>query len=138
MVYDPFRPENPTSGLKKFDYQTETSRGSLFKVYDDDGTQRYMAFQLRYYQSDDGSDNYNDTDNVPSGAYIFKPNKTMQYSLPYVSVQSHDVQYSTFMQQMDIYYVDSVTKRSARVIMRAFARNSAIEVEVRLDPIPMT
>ena len=44
IVYDPFRPNNPTSGLKKFEYQTETSRGSLFKVFDDDGTQRYMAF----------------------------------------------------------------------------------------------
>ena len=86
VIYDPFRPDNPTSGYKKFEYQTETSRGSLFKVFDDDGTQRYMAFQLRYYKSDDGNDNYNDTDNVPSGAYIFKPAKNMQYSLPYVSV----------------------------------------------------
>jgi hypothetical protein len=38
VIYDPFRPDNPTSGLKKFEYQTETSRGSLFKVFDDDGT----------------------------------------------------------------------------------------------------
>lgn len=44
VIYDPFRPLNPTTGLTKFDYQTETARGSLFKVYDDDGTQRYMAF----------------------------------------------------------------------------------------------
>lgn len=62
----------------------------------------------------------------------------MQYSVPYVSVQSYDVQYSTFMQQMNIYYLDNVNKRSARVIMRAFAKNPAIEVEVRLDPIPAT
>jgi len=95
-----------------------------------------MAFQLRYYQADDGNDNYTDTDNVPSGAYIFKPAKNMQYSLPYVSVQSYDVQYSAFMQQMNIYYVDTVNKRSARVIIRAFARNPAIEFEVRLDAIP--
>ncbi len=38
IIYDPFRPDNPTSGVKKFEYQTETSRGSLFKVFDDDGT----------------------------------------------------------------------------------------------------
>ena len=137
VVYDPFTPVNPTSGLKKFEYQTETSRGSLFKVFDDDGTQRYMAFQVRYYVSDDGNDNYPNTDNVPSGAYIFKPAKGMQYSLPYVSVQSYDVQYGgPFMQQMNIYYTDSQSNRSARVIMRAFAKNPAIEVEVRLDPIP--
>lgn len=42
------------------------------------------------------------------------------------------------MQQMNIYFVDNVSKRSARVIMRAFAKNPAIEVEVRLDPIPAT
>jgi hypothetical protein len=122
--------------LNKFIYQTETARGSLFKVFDDDGTQRYMAFQLRYYQSDIGGDNYPETDNVPSGAYIFKPAKDKQYSLPYVSPSSYDIQYGTFMQQMNIYYNDPVTNRSARVIMRAFNKSSTIEVEVKLDPIP--
>ncbi len=39
---------------------------------------------------------------------------------------------------MNIYYVDNFNKRSARVIMRAFAKNPTIEVEVRLDPIPAT
>jgi hypothetical protein len=37
---------------------------------------------------------------------------------------------------MNIYCVDAETNRSARVIMRAFAKSPAIEVEVRLDPIP--
>ena len=82
---------NPTTGLNKFIYQTETARGSLFKVFDDDGTQRYMAFQLRYYQADIGGDDYPDTDNVPSGAYIFKPAKDKQYSLPYVSPSNYDI-----------------------------------------------
>ncbi len=44
---------------------------------------------------------------MPSGAYIFKPAKDIQYSLPYVSVQNYDVQYGPFMQQMNIYYVDT-------------------------------
>jgi hypothetical protein len=39
---------------------------------------------------------------------------------------------------MNIYFVDTQNNRSARVIMRAFAKNPAIEVEVRLDPIPAT
>ncbi len=40
------------------------------------------------------------------------------------------------MQQMNIYYKDASTNRSARVIMRAFAKSPLIEVEVKLDPIP--
>jgi len=37
---------------------------------------------------------------------------------------------------MNIYYNDPATNRSARVIMRAFAKNPTIEVEVMLNPIP--
>jgi hypothetical protein len=33
-----------------------------------------VAFDLRYYVSDEGHDGY-DCDNAPSGAYIFKPAK---------------------------------------------------------------
>ena len=35
-----------------------------------------------------------------------------------------------------MYYTDAETNRSARVIVRAFAKNPAIEVEVLLDPLP--
>jgi hypothetical protein len=85
VTYDPFKPE-PTGGIKKFEYLTENTRGSLFKVYGDDGSERYTSFQLRYYQSNTGGDNYPDTDNVASGAYIFKPAKDKQYSMPYTSL----------------------------------------------------
>ena len=78
IQWDPFAPVSPPS-MNRFTYLTENTRGSLFNVTSpDDGISRYMAFQLRYYQSDEGGDNYNDTDNVPSGAYIFKPAKDMQ------------------------------------------------------------
>ena len=34
----------------------------------------YMStFNLEYYKADQGGDTYEDTDNVPSGAYVFKP-----------------------------------------------------------------
>jgi hypothetical protein len=39
------------------------------------------------------------------------------------------------MQQTTLYYFDSETNRSARVLIRAFAKNPAIEFEVLLDPI---
>jgi hypothetical protein len=43
VSYDPFRPE-PSTGIKKFEYLTENTRGSLLKVYGDDGSERYMSF----------------------------------------------------------------------------------------------
>jgi hypothetical protein len=85
VSYDPFRP-NPSGTIKKFEYLTENTRGSLFKVYGDDGAERYMSFQLRYYEANAGGDNYTGSDNVPSGAYIFKPAKDKQYSMPYTSL----------------------------------------------------
>lgn len=40
------------------------------------------------------------------------------------------------MQQANMYFDDEATNRSARVILRAFANNPTIDVEVRLYPIP--
>lgn len=37
------------------------------------GTTTELSFSLKYYVPSDGSDGYRDTDNVASGAYIFKP-----------------------------------------------------------------
>lgn len=34
-----------------------------------------MGFDVRYYNADQGGDDYYHSDNVPSGAYIFKPAK---------------------------------------------------------------
>ncbi len=129
---------NPASGFQKFDYQVETQRGSLFKIFNDDGVKyQYVTLQMRYYESDNGGDGYPGSDNVPSGAYIFKPAKGKQNSLPYVNLVAHETLYGgDFMQQINMYYQDSETNRSARVIMRAFANNPTIEVEVRLYPIP--
>lgn len=90
IVYDPFAPASPPA-MNKFLYLTENARGSLFQINSpEDGTSRYVTFQIRYYQADEGGDNYTDTDNVPSGAYIFKPAKDMQFSLPYVNVTSSE------------------------------------------------
>lgn len=96
VYYDPMRPD-PTPGFKMFEYLTENTRGSLFKVYDG-AIERYMAFQLRYYQADEGGDNYPNTDNVASGAYIFKPAKGKQYSMPYSSLVWAESASSQWMQ----------------------------------------
>jgi hypothetical protein len=92
---------------------------------------------MRYYESNAGHDGYPGSDNVPSGAYIFKPAKDKQNSLPYVNLVAHDTSYGgAFMQQTNMYFNDPETNRSARIIMRAFAKNPAIDVEVRLYPSP--
>ena len=99
IKYDPFvTPSTPS--MNRFQYLTENpNKGSLFNVTNpDDGTSHYVAFQIRYYESDIGDDNYTDTDNVPSGAYIFKPKKDMQFSLPYVNVTKSESFNSLFMQ----------------------------------------
>lgn len=138
VMYDPNAPINPGQ-MTRFSYQTENTRGSLFAVNcPEDGVERYFAFQIRYYQSDEGGDDYPDTDNVPSGAYIFKPAKNAQYSLPYVNVTTQNIEEwnSAFVQQTTLYYSDPATNRSARAIIRAFDKNPNIEVELLLDPLP--
>ena len=95
-----------------------------------------MALQLRYYQSDEGGDNYPDTDNVPSGAYIFKPAKDIQYSMPFINVSGHENCNSPFVQQTTLYYTDSISNRTARVIVRAFAKSQTVEFEVYIGPLP--
>lgn len=60
----------------------------------------------------------------------------MQFSLPYVNVTKTESFNSSFMQQITLYYSDPETNRSARAIIRAFAKNPAIEFEVLLAPLP--
>lgn len=97
VSYDPFAPVSAPA-MNKFKYETENSRGSLFSINSqEDNSSRYMALQLRYYRSDEGGDNYANTDNVPSGAYIFKPAKDQQYSLPFVNVTSHSSLNASFV-----------------------------------------
>ena len=70
-------------------------------MFGEDGVSyRYVTLQLRYYEADTGNDSYPDTDNVPSGAYIFKPAKDKQHSLPYVNLVLQQTLYGgAFMQQ---------------------------------------
>jgi hypothetical protein len=57
--------------------------------------------------SDEGGDNYTDTDNVPSGAYIFKPSKDNPSSVPYFTGPSSMSTFSNeFMQETAFYFDD--------------------------------
>lgn len=50
--------------------------GQKFKIHKkESGLSFFVGFDLRYYLSDQGGDNYTFSDNTPSGAYIFKPEK---------------------------------------------------------------
>jgi hypothetical protein len=60
------------------------SYGSKFKIQKKDtGESFYVGFDLRYYLSDLGGDNYPNSDNSPSGTYLFKPDKNHPDSMTY-------------------------------------------------------
>ncbi len=52
-----------------------------------------------------------------------------------MNVTSSETLNASFVQQVNLYYSDPDTNRSARVIVRAFAKNPSLEFEVRLYPI---
>mmetsp|Transcript_19628 Transcript_19628/g.14343 ORF Transcript_19628/g.14343 Transcript_19628/m.14343 type:complete len:106 (+) Transcript_19628:1099-1416(+) len=54
-----------------------SENGATFKVTkkDSEGTVLNLGFDIRFYYANQGGDNYDDSDNCPSGAYIFKPSK---------------------------------------------------------------
>jgi hypothetical protein len=56
--------------------------------------------------------------------------------MPYTSLIKQESFNLGFVQQTNLYYMDPDTKRSARVLVRAFAKNPALDFEVNLDPIP--
>jgi hypothetical protein len=56
--------------------------------------------------------------------------------MPYTSLVKQESFTVNFVQQTNLYFNDPDTNRSARAIVRAFAKNPALEVEVNLDPIP--
>lgn len=56
--------------------------------------------------------------------------------MPYTSLVKQESFTLNFVQQTNLYFNDPDTNRSARAIVRAFAKNPALEVEVNLDPIP--
>jgi hypothetical protein len=56
--------------------------------------------------------------------------------MPYTSLVKQESFTLNFVQQTNLYFNDPATGRSARVLVRAFAKNPAIEYEVSLDPIP--
>ena len=67
-----------SDGVAWFDYKGQ------------DGVNRKLGFSLKKYNPANGSDNYNSTDNDPSGAYIFKPMQNDTEKFPYSSFQSVD------------------------------------------------
>jgi hypothetical protein len=72
------------SRVETISFTDETKdEGLLFILKKEDKEEFLFTFDLRYYQADQGGDNYTDSDNCPSGAYIFKPAKDQQSSLPY-------------------------------------------------------
>jgi hypothetical protein len=77
VQYDPTRIYVPGS-LEKIKYVKQLSDGAVLNFVDND---LLMAFNFEYYSPDLGDSGYPNSDNVPSGAYIFKPAKGKQASI---------------------------------------------------------
>ena len=88
--------------------------------------------------ADEGGDNYTHSDNVPSGAYIFKPSLMNPHSLPYFTKPPTLTEYANgFLHELALDFDDyALNKRVGRVLMRAYANQPMIEFDVLLAPIP--
>ena len=86
--------------------------------------------------ADEGGDNYTGSDNVPSGAYIFKPSINNTQSLPYFTNPPIIESYNCDFMQEIVFYFNDHNKRMGRVIMRAFDKDPMLQFDVHLAPIP--
>ena len=63
-----------------------------------------LEFSLKYYNPANGTDNYKNTDNVASGAYIFKPMQNDTKKKEYSQFQSVEVLKGKNVQEFVINY----------------------------------
>jgi hypothetical protein len=54
------------------------------------GSQNF-SINLGMYYASNGSDNYNDSDNSPEGAYLFKPARALEFQMSYIEDEYQQV-----------------------------------------------
>lgn len=98
----------------------------------------YMAFNFKQYISDQGNDHYPNSDNVPSGAYIFKPDKANPNSVGFSQFVSTKNNQADFVQELVLEYDNPTTHERARVRIYAYEKSPIYEFNVHLNGIPKT
>ena len=125
--------------LLEYVAQDELDR-ALFKFTDaTTGTSHDLAFSLKYYNPAVGSDNYADSDNCPSGAYIFKPKEgdsdKKAYST-FLKMETYKAE-ATGVQAFAVYYASEDNEKLYTALIRVMPGAKALEWEVQLHGIPI-
>lgn len=127
----------------KVDFQEETdwNKAVLFGITDlVNDIKSDMKFSLQYYNPSIGTDGYSDSDNVASGAYIFKPKRGDMDKKAYCDYKSMETYEgaNTGIKAFNIYFADSDKQRSYTAMIRLVPDANVIEWEVQLHGIPVT
>ena len=104
------------------------------------GIKQDIAFSLQYYNPSTGNDGYADSDNVPSGAYIFKPKRGDMDKKPYCSFQRMET-YKTEASGVEafaLYYANADSSKEYTVLIRTMPETMTLEWEVQLHGIPVS
>ena len=99
-----------------------------------------MKFALQYYNPSIGKDKYVGSDNVASGAYIFKPKRgdTDKKTYSEYSSQETYVGTNTGIKAFNLYFSDAEKTRMYTAMIRLQPGESTVEWEVQLHGIPVT
>jgi hypothetical protein len=111
-------------GVAYFDYKSQ------------DGANYKVGFSLMRYHPSDGKDDYPASDNVASGAYIFKPIRSDTSKHPYSTSKSVDSFKGKVVNAMVLQYA-SDDKEIYTVIIRMVPGSKLVEFEVKLHGIPV-
>ena len=99
-----------------------------------------MKFSLQYYNPATGDDDFKDSDNVASGAYIFKPKEGDMDKKMYSTFSSQEtyVGANTGIKAFNLYFEDAKREYIYTAMIRLVPDATTIEWEVQLHGIPVT
>lgn len=99
-----------------------------------------MKFSLQYYNPATGDDDFKDSDNVASGAYIFKPKEGDMDKKMYSTFSSQEtyVGANTGIKAFNLYFEDAKREYIYTAMIRLVPGATTIEWEVQLHGIPVT
>lgn len=125
----------------EFQKATDFNHAALFSMTDlVSGVKSDMKFALQYYNPSVGTDGYADSDNVASGAYIFKPKRgdtdKKAYSV-YKSQETYEGA-NTGIKAFNLYFTDDAKLRMYTAMIRLVPDTTIVEWEVQLHGIPVT
>ena len=87
---------------------------------------------MRWYEPSVGDEAYPDSDNVASGAYIFKPAEDNQQSAPYSKLSKIDTLQGNIVGSFILYFADEESGENYTAHIRLLEGQETIEYEVQM------